>query len=90
MERWKILEENTRYELSNRGRVRVRQNHVSTRQPWPYVVVQHSPHRVSAWVDLWTGSTHTTRVMYRLMEKYWPGVPYPDSWRPYGSHTQRT
>lgn len=82
MEKWTTLQENPRYELSNQGRVRVREGCRSIRQPWPYVVVQHSPHRASAWVELWTGSRHTTRAMHLLMRKYWPGVDYPAEWNP--------
>lgn len=81
VERWKTVKENNRYEISDYGRVRVREQYRNPSLSGSCIVVQYNKHRASAWVDLWSGSRHTTRVMWKLLEKYWPGVEYPDGWK---------
>lgn len=81
VENWKTIIENRRYEISDCGRVRVREGYRNKGTCISNIVVQYSKHRASAWVELWSGSRHTTRVIWKLMEKYWPGVDYPDKWK---------
>ena len=90
--RWKTILSHPRYELSEEGQVRVKSGfsyagRVLTRF-WKdgYTVVGSCDdpfERVDAslCVELHDFPRHTTKRVWRLMEQYWPGVEYPESWR---------
>lgn len=91
-EEWKTIEGWPRYELSNRGAVRVKKGEKNS----GYILSRfwrdedgkvepehtHSTHgRKSLCVELWNTESHTTKRLWRLMEIYWPEVQYPEYWK---------
>ena len=89
--KWRIVQDWNRYEISDKGDVRVRDGCrnaglVLTRF-WKDGEINRIEGGVdedtkgSLCVELWDRSKHTTRRVWRLMANYWPGVGYHESWR---------
>lgn len=90
--KWKTVLSHPRYELSEEGQVRVKMGfshggRVLTRF-WNdgYTTVGRSYDQfkkvdASLCVELHDFPKHTTKRVWKLMEQYWPGTDYPESWR---------
>lgn len=90
--RWKTIRSHPRYEISEEGVVRVK---AAFRNPlrvlnrfWVTHNRRHNPctdahvdQPGSLCVELQMDDKHTTRRIWKLMERYWPEIKYPHFWR---------
>ena len=74
---WRTVWEFPRYEISDDGLVRVKED--QSKLPG-YVINQHWS-KGSLCVELYKGDEHYERRLWKLMERYWPRVEYPQSWK---------
>jgi len=94
---WKTLYEWNRYEISEEGQIRVRYDLVNRnggkvlKRFWRDGSQDaegktqrgnaHEDSHGSLCVNLWENHRKTVRRIWKLMEKYWPGKPYPAHWK---------
>jgi hypothetical protein len=86
---WKTVSDWRRYEISTEGQVRVK----NTCRNGGYIVKrfwrgndknsesEENTGNRSLCVELWWGTQHTTRRLWKLMEKHWPDIEYPAHWK---------
>lgn len=89
---WKTILDWPRYEISQEGQVRVKSGFTYAgrtltrfwRDGKTTVGRNSDPHKDhvgSLCVELHQDGGHTTKRVWKLMERYWPGFHYPSTWK---------
>lgn len=71
-ELWRTIWEFPRYEISNQGNVRTKDTLTPMTTSWS---------KNSLCVNLYKNGSHYRRRLWKLMERYWSKVEYPEEWK---------
>lgn len=77
MRLWRTVWEFPRYEISDDGIVRVKDDQTKH----PGLAINRFYEKGSLCVEMWKNNRHYIRRIWKLMERYWPRVKYPPEWK---------